>query len=78
MRQAMKMLTSGWIVRASAWGRTMPRMMSPKGMPSARAASICPLGTELIPLRTVSHTNPDEEKTSATITDQNSGMVMPT
>ena len=74
----MKMLTSGWIVRASAWGRTIPRMMSPKGMPSARAASICPFGTELIPLRTVSHTNPDEEKISATTTDQKSGIVIPT
>ena len=72
------MLTSGWIVRASAWGRTMPRMMRPKGMPSARAASIWPLDTELIPLRTVSHTNPDEEKISATITDQKSGILIPT
>ena len=53
-------------------------MMSQKGIPNARAASICPFGTELIPLRTVSHTNPDEEKTRATITDQNSGILMPT
>ena len=55
----------------------MPRMMSPKGIPRARAASICPFDTELIPLRTVSHTNPDEEKISATITDQNRGILMP-
>ena len=50
----------------------------PEGMPSARAASICPFGTELIPLRTVSHTNPDEENISATTTDQKSGIVIPT
>ena len=37
-------------------------MMSPKGIPRARAASICPLATELMPERTASHTYPEPAK----------------
>ena len=36
--------------------------MSPKGIPKALAASICPLATELMPERTASHTNPEPAK----------------
>ena len=56
MRQEMKTLTSGWMVRVNAWGSTIARMVSAKGMPRARAASICPSATELMPERTISHT----------------------
>ena len=37
MRQEMKTLTSGWMVRVNAWGSTIARMVSAKGMPRARA-----------------------------------------
>ena len=67
----MKTLTSGWTVRASAWGSTTSRMMSPKGIPRARAASICPLATELMPERTASHTYPEPAKRIAPTAAEN-------
>lgn len=54
---AMITLPSGGTTVRSAWGRTMLPRDWVKVRPTARAASACPADTELMPLRTASHTN---------------------
>ena len=48
---AMKSLSSGGITRRTACGTTTNRIDSPWLIPSDRAASICPPGTDSIPAR---------------------------
>lgn len=44
----------GGVMTRKAWGRTIFRVATPAGIPSERAASICPGGTAWIPARIVS------------------------
>ncbi len=50
----MVSLPVGGMITRMAWGRTMRRIVSRRGMPSAEAASTWPSLTERMPARAIS------------------------
>ena len=47
-------LPVGGMITRIAWGSTIRRVVLCVDMPSACAASVCPLSTDMIPARTIS------------------------
>ena len=56
LKRLMNCPTRDGIMFFTAWGMTMNRIVWTAESPTARAASVCPRGTDWMPARTISPT----------------------